>query len=394
MTLSPNFVAGRVSVIIITFNYGCFISHALESVLSQNISNMEIIIVDDGSTDNTSKVLEKYKRHITYIYQPNAGQSAARNTGLRACTGEFIQFLDSDDVLGENKISIQIQYMKSHPDVMIAVCPNKLFSKMNKKGRPVISGKWHLFPKDLDLYLCFFNIAPPHAFLFHRNVFCRIGMFDSEVDNCEDYDILLRSLAIGFIPYYTPSCKVFYRRHNKSVTASFLRQYLTDVKMNRKLDTLIDGLPVPRERRTICHIAFASGALKTAERLRSQHPEISTELMEMAYRHLLNARNEKKFGKIKWILPLRIFCLKILSSSFLPYSKQIALSKAIQSEVYQIFDDMNISASPYYHLADAFRTAVKSHEILFFERVLICYLSFKYLLNRYLPSINRIRILN
>lgn len=394
MTLSSNFVSKRVSVIIITYNYGRFISHALESVLSQNISDMEIIVVDDGSTDNTSQILEKYRPRITYIHQPNAGQSAARNTGLRACTGEFIQFLDSDDILESNKISMQVQYMKNHPEAMIAVCPNKLFKRLNSKGRPVVSGEWHLFPKDLDLYLCYFNIAPPHAFLFRRKVFCSIGWFDSKVDNCEDYDILLRSLALGFIPHYTPSCRVFYRRHKKSVTTNLLRQYLTDVKMHRKLDTLINDLPIPQERRIICHIAFAAGALKTAIRLSTHHPGISTELMEMAHRHLLNAREENISGKMKWILPLRFFCLTILSSLSLPWFKQHDLFKAIQSELNQILNDLNISVSPFYHLADAFRTAVKSREFLFFERALVCYLPFKYLLNRYLPAMNRIHLLN
>jgi glycosyltransferase involved in cell wall biosynthesis len=394
MMLSSNFVSERVSVIIITYNYGRFISHTLESVLSQNISDMEIIVVDDGSTDNTSQILEKYYPRITYIYQANAGQSAARNTGLRACTGEFIQFLDSDDILEANKISIQVQYMNNHPDAMIAVCPNKLFTKLNSKGRPVVSGEWHLFPKDLDLYLCFFNIAPPHAFLFRRKVFCKIGWFDSEVDNCEDYDILLRSLALGFIPHYISSCKVFYRRHKKSVTTNLFRQYLTDVEMHRKLDTLIDKLHIPQERRTICHIAFAAGTLKTAKRLSTHHPRISTELMQMAHRHLFNAREENKSRKIKWILPLRFFCLTILSFLSLPWFKQHALFKAIQSELNQILYDLNIPVSPLYQLADAFRTAVKSQEFLFFERALIFYLPVKYLLNRYLPTMNRVRFLN
>jgi hypothetical protein len=212
-------------------------------------------------------------------------------------------------------------------------------------------------------------------------------MFDTEVDNCEDYDILLRSLAAGYIPYYTPSCKVFYRRHNKNITSNSLRQHLTDVKMHRRLDKLIDTLPTPRDRRLICHIAFAAGALKTAERIRRQYPATSKEMMEMSYRHLLVASNDQKLRRIKYTLPLRIFILMILSSPFLSSSKQTALSKDIQSEIYKIMNNICIPASPFYHLVEGFRKAITTHKVLFFERLLICHLSLKYFLNRYLPVI-------
>ena len=103
-----------ISVIIPTFNRVEFISEAIDSVLSQTYSNFEIIVVDDGSTDNTKQLLTKYGSRITYDFQENKGVSSARNKGLDIAKGEWIAFLDSDDIWLPEKLSLQMQDLEQH----------------------------------------------------------------------------------------------------------------------------------------------------------------------------------------------------------------------------------------------------------------------------------------
>ena len=91
------YLPGRISVIIPTYNYAHFLIDAVQSVLSQPVTDLEVIVVDDGSTDDTVVVLNLFKSRINYIHQDNCGLSAARNTGIAASTGEYIEFLDADD---------------------------------------------------------------------------------------------------------------------------------------------------------------------------------------------------------------------------------------------------------------------------------------------------------
>ena len=134
MKLSKDFVPDRVSVIIITYNYSAYIEEAIKSVFAQGVNDIELIVVDDGSTDNTRSVLEPYRDQLIYVHQANSGQSAARNRGLSVCSGEYIQFLDSDDLLASGKIASQMNFLKRNPYIDIVVCPNKLFRKTDRRA--------------------------------------------------------------------------------------------------------------------------------------------------------------------------------------------------------------------------------------------------------------------
>lgn len=111
---------GLVSVIIPTYNRGYIIGKTIESVFAQSYSPLELIIVDDGSTDDTRAVIEKYGTKIRYIYQKNTGLAAARNTGLLAAEGEFIAFQDSDDVWLPWKLEAQVAIMQKFPELALA----------------------------------------------------------------------------------------------------------------------------------------------------------------------------------------------------------------------------------------------------------------------------------
>ena len=108
----------KVSVIIPTYNRAEYVTHAIDSVLAQTYTDYEIIVVDDGSADNTKDVLLPYMDRIRYIYQENAGLSAARNTGIKAAKGDWIAFLDSDDEWLPGKLAVQMRAVERHPQLV------------------------------------------------------------------------------------------------------------------------------------------------------------------------------------------------------------------------------------------------------------------------------------
>jgi glycosyltransferase involved in cell wall biosynthesis len=112
----------KVSVIIPTYNRAHVICRAIDSVLAQTYPDYEIIVVDDGSTDQTAHVLSFYTDRIRYIYQANGGVSKAReNTGIKAAAGEYICFLDSDDAFLPNKLELQVGYLDNHPEIDVVL---------------------------------------------------------------------------------------------------------------------------------------------------------------------------------------------------------------------------------------------------------------------------------
>lgn len=247
--LNRDYIKDRVSVIIPSYNYAHFIPDCLNSVFSQEIDDIEVIVIDDGSTDNTGEVLKPYADRIRYIRQENAGLSSARNHGLRLCTGEYILFLDSDDLLGENSILARLVLLRNKPDIGIAVCRNKLFSSINDKNEPVIFGEWPLFRRDLDIHLYYFNIAPPHAFLMRRSVYLKVGYFDEKLRACEDYDYWLRCLINGCRFETADNSIVYYRKHQASMSANSENQLNHDYILHTRMynytvhDTTIRNSP-------------------------------------------------------------------------------------------------------------------------------------------------------
>ena len=110
---------GLVSVVIPTYNRGRLIARAIESALAQTYRNVSVVVVDDGSTDDTRKVVDSYGGCVSYVHQQNAGVSSARNTGLRCARGEFIAFLDSDDEWQPWKIDAEVAALTSYPEAGI-----------------------------------------------------------------------------------------------------------------------------------------------------------------------------------------------------------------------------------------------------------------------------------
>lgn len=279
----------RVSVIIPTYNYGNFIVDCVNSVLRQSEKSTEIIVVDDGSTDDTADVLKPFRDRVKYIFQENRGLSAARNTGLRAATGEFVQLLDADDLLGTEAIAAKVSFLRQNPDVSVAVSPNYVFSALGSDGKPIASGRWPLYRRNLDIHLAYSNIAPPHAFLVRKTVAEQVGYFDETLKACEDYDYWLRAAALGYAPRYCgKGTAVYYRRHPASMSANLKKQYYHDALLHPVVFRLLfcdSKIQVSQSH----WLAFFAGLLTTLTRAELRDEPIIADLVKLFFRALQDA---------------------------------------------------------------------------------------------------------
>ncbi len=194
-----------ITVIIPTFNRARFLKEAVQSVLDQDYFRepgttrlFEIIVVDDGSTDETGEVVQSFACDIRYIYQENRGVSAARNVALQRARGDFIAFLDSDDLWKRDKIGVQMSLMNTVSRTMMCYTEETWIRHgifVNPKKRHQKYSGW-IFDKVLPLCLISLSSA-----VFRREVFEKIGSFDEDLPVCEDYDFGIR-LAHRYPVYF------------------------------------------------------------------------------------------------------------------------------------------------------------------------------------------------
>ncbi|MDH4943491.1 glycosyltransferase [Sulfurimonas sp. C5] len=178
----------EITVVIPTFNRYELLKRAVQSVLQQTFQAKEIIVVDDGSTDDTSRIQNDFPQ-IKYIYQENKGVSSARNLGIQHAVYDWIAFLDSDDRFVEEKLEKQVDFHQSNLDCLVSYTDeiwirNNQEIKIPKKFQKI--GQ-HVFEENI----AYCNIAPSSV-LIHKNVFEKVGYFDEALEVCEDYDLWLR----------------------------------------------------------------------------------------------------------------------------------------------------------------------------------------------------------
>jgi glycosyltransferase involved in cell wall biosynthesis len=190
-----------VTVVIPTYNRAHTILRAINSVLAQSYINIEIIVVDDGSTDETEVLLSELIQHkkLTYLKTENSGVAAARNYGVSNSTGYYLTFLDSDDEWLPNKLELQINYLKENQNIKI-VYTDEIWIRSGVRVNPKhIHKKYEGAIFEQCILQCF--IAPSSVML-ERSLFLELNGFDEEFTVCEDYDLWLRISSqhlIGFL---------------------------------------------------------------------------------------------------------------------------------------------------------------------------------------------------
>jgi len=210
-----------VSVIIPSYNAAAFIRETVYSVLDQTYSNIEVIVVDDGSKDNTAEILQEFGNKIHYHRQVNAGVSQARNKGFGLSKGEYVCFLDADDWLFPNTIAEKVQLMES--DASLGIVYGRVeVTDMHLKPTGEI-----LYPtagKNLVELLCRFKwpIPCPSNVLFRRKVLDDVGLFDPQLSTSADYDMWLRVCSI-YETGVIPRLSVKYRKHGSNMSSNISR---------------------------------------------------------------------------------------------------------------------------------------------------------------------------
>ena len=178
----------NITVVIPSFNRYIFLQRALRSVYAQTYLPQEVIIVDDGSTDDTSKIQEEFPQ-ITYIYQKNSGVSSARNLGIKNATHEWIAFLDSDDEWNEKKLQLQMEFHQENPNIFMSYTDEKWI----RDGVVVkIPKKFKKYGGNIFEQCLSHCIIAPSATVIHQKLLKKVGLFDETLEVCEDYDLWLR----------------------------------------------------------------------------------------------------------------------------------------------------------------------------------------------------------
>jgi glycosyltransferase involved in cell wall biosynthesis len=217
----------------------------IASVLAQGWKNenLEILIIDDGSTDNTEEVVHTFRHPaVRYMHQNNAGLSEARNRGMRAAQGEYLVFLDADDLLAPGCLHSQTAYLEANPDVDIAVSASVNVTSYFPDFFFKVVDQWPLC-KDLhDIHLHYNNIAPVHAFTIRKNVVQRRHHFDTSLAACEDYDFWFKCYLDGLKFGSNEQALVLYRKHKASMSADAERQSRHDcLLLDRVFQALQQG---------------------------------------------------------------------------------------------------------------------------------------------------------
>ncbi len=169
-----------ISIIIPTFNRGFIVTRAIDSALSQTYKDFEIIVVDDGSTDNTRAVLAPYKAQIRYFYQENQGVAGARNKGIKESKGEFIAFLDSDDYWHPEKLELQMAFFRSHPEV--AMVYSRHWKEIDTQGKKLMPKRKKLVQGHIYSKIIFSSHIWMGTVMIRKDCLFRIGLFNRPLD--------------------------------------------------------------------------------------------------------------------------------------------------------------------------------------------------------------------
>jgi len=189
-----------VSVILTTYNRDRFLPEAIQSILAQDYKDFELLLIDDGSTDNTWEKIQPYYHLLTYIrHTSNKGISAARNTGISKSSGKFICFFDSDDLWRNKKLSAQINFLQRHSGYQIVYTNETWLRNGSWLNQKLKHKKFSGYIFDKLLPLCLISAS---SIMVARQILDQTGYFDESFPACEDYDLWLRigcRFPIGYL---------------------------------------------------------------------------------------------------------------------------------------------------------------------------------------------------
>lgn len=268
----------RFSVVICTYNYAHLLPDALKSVAAQTLQDFELLIVDDGSTDNTEKIAENFRpmfQDFQYVKKPHAGPADARNVGVRTAKGTHIAFLDGDDLWSPHYLSTMRESLSAHPEAGLALCEGITVRSENgmiteaalDPGLPTLCGPVH---SPRDLFRVIQSVAPS-GLVFSKDLYNRIGPFDVESFGwfSEDIDWMFRALMAGAFCLCVKQRLYLYRRHGGNLTnkasdsfRSWLKIYsqtLREARQDPQVEALARGVVRARSVRCLATCSRRDG---------------------------------------------------------------------------------------------------------------------------------------
>jgi glycosyltransferase involved in cell wall biosynthesis len=197
-----------ISIIIPVYNGDRYLAEAIDSILAQNHQSIELIVVDDGSTDRTASIAQSYL-NVRYIFQKNQGNAIAKNTGILAAQGEFIAFLDADDLWRSNKLSEQVNHLINYPDLDYVLCQMQTFLGVGINWPNWV--KTDQINSDVSAYL-------PSALMVRKRVFEKIGNFNPAYQWSNDADWFFRAHDAGIPNFVIPQVLLYRRIHDTNLS--------------------------------------------------------------------------------------------------------------------------------------------------------------------------------
>lgn len=271
-----------VSIIIPTYNNSPEVCQAIDCSLSQTYLNREVIVIDDGSSDDTERLLrEKYAGTITYIRQENMGTGSARNTGIRHAAGQFLQFLDADDLIALDKISIQMEQLLSTPEKAVSYCQYVCCDMDNKpvsyKPLSPVLGSQNPFEDIMMKWETEVSI-PIHCFIFDAALFRETGInFDESLTANEDWDCWMSVFASRPRLFFVDKVLAYYRMRCGSRASDRLKMrnsYLSAIQKQIQKNWLNKEIVhklVKRKKQIKYHYSDVSRVIRVLETF---HPTI------------------------------------------------------------------------------------------------------------------------
>lgn len=250
----------KVSVIIPAYNQGHYLKEAIQSVLTQDYTDYELIIIDDGSQDNTREVVDSFSdARIRYLYQSNKGLTAARNTGIGLASGQYISFLDSDDIFLPEKLTALVGLLESKSLVGF-VFGNAYYMDENGQRLALMANSWL---QNDTTQLLIGNPIHVGSVLVRLEWLENVGLFDEDNQACGDWDMWLRLAKNGCVMQYIDLPVSSYRVHSEQMTRSAkrMRKAMLDV-----LDKIFNANDLPDSWYPYRDQAYASAYLRSAAR--------------------------------------------------------------------------------------------------------------------------------
>lgn len=230
----------KVSVIIPTYNRAALIARALDSVLAQTYKDFDIVVIDDGSVDNTHEVIKPYLARIKYVQQKNGGISVARNRGIQESTGQYIAFLDSDDYWAPEKLQLQVEILDRDAKVGIVYVRMPI---VNEHGEVLGMKPNGVSGRNFQELLRVWGDLPTSSVMTRRECFDRLGMFDDDLPPMEDIDMWIRIAHDYDLHEIEGKTLAYYWRHDHQITQDLIKVYSGLVKVHAKILRTFKDIP-------------------------------------------------------------------------------------------------------------------------------------------------------